>query len=91
MAMWRSELSPYVRVLPTTSPAVLPILLAIPGLEPTAHIGIYLPTHGRDAEYVTALAALESCILEITEEFACPIYIRGDANTNPKNSVRAFL
>ena len=77
-----------MRVLPTTSPAVLPIYLSIPGLEPTAHITIYLPTQGREAEYVNALAALETCILQVYEDFACPIYIRGDANTNPKNTWR---
>ena len=37
MAMWRKQLDPYVRVLPTVSSSVLPLLLSIPGLSPTAH------------------------------------------------------
>ena len=91
MAMWRSNLSPFVKVLPTSSPAVLPILLSVPGLSPTAHIALYLPTHGREAEFVSALAALEACVLQITEDFACPIYLRGDANVNPNNAPRLRL
>ena len=91
MVMWKSELTPYIRLLPTTSPAVLPIFLSIPGREPSAHIALYLPTAGREAEYVNALAALETCVLNISEEFACPIYIRGDANTNPNNTSRFNL
>ena len=91
MAMWKSELSPFIRVLPTTSPAVLPIFLAIPGLEPSAHIALYLPTQGRDAEFIDALAALETCVLHILEEFACPIFIKGDANTNPNKTSQVDL
>ena len=91
MVMWKTDISPYVRVLPTTSPSVLPIYLSIPGVEPTAHITIYLPTQGREAEYVNALASLETCILQVYLDFACPIYIRGDANTNPKNASRVEL
>ena len=75
-----------MKVLPTTSPAVLPIILSVPGLARSAHIALYLPTHGKDSEFVSALAALESCMLSITEEYSCPIYMRGDCNVNPSNT-----
>ena len=75
MVMWRSELDPHIKVLPSTSPAVLPIILSIPGLAVTAHIAIYLPTSGREAEFVTAISDLEAVIEHIKEEFNCPIYI----------------
>jgi hypothetical protein len=52
---------------------------------------VYLPTHGRDAEFVTALAALDATILHILEDFDCPIYIRGDCNVNPKNTQRMSI
>ena len=91
MVMWRSELSPYVKVLETSSAAVLPVLLSIPGLTPSAHISLYLPTHGRDSEFSSALSSLEACILQISEDYSCPIYLRGDCNVNPRNTARATL
>ena len=91
MVMWRSELSPFVKILPTSSPAVLPVLLSIPGLAPTVHISLYLPTSGRDAEFLSALAALEASIVQVSEDFACPIYLRGDCNVNLNNTARANL
>ena len=91
MAMWRCQLDPYVRVLPTTTASVLPLLLSIPGLPTTAHLTVYLPTAGKDAEFVSALADLDTCVSEIFENFACPVYIRGDFNANPKNLMRANI
>ena len=44
LAMWNSALDPFVSLLPTSSPAVLPLLLSIPGLSKSFHIGVYLPT-----------------------------------------------
>ena len=59
LVMWKSELDPYVEPLPTPSPSFLPILLKIPGYVPSIHISLYLPTSGRDPEFVSALAQLE--------------------------------
>ena len=91
MIMWHSKLNPFIKILPTSSPSSLPILLSIPGLQTTAHIAIYLPTSGKESEFITALAALEATITMILEEYSCPIYIRGDCNVNPNNKSRAAL
>ena len=91
MAMWASKLDPHVKILPTATPAVLPLLLSPPGLLPTAHITVYLPTAGKDAEFLSEFAALDAIVSEILEDFACPIYIRGDFNANPKNLPRARI
>ena len=91
MAMWKSELDPYIKVLPSTSSAVLPLLLSLPGRCLTAHVTVYLPTHGKDAEFVSALGALDSCLEQIQEDFSCPVYLRGDFNVNPKNITRVNL
>ena len=40
MAMWDTNLDQYVTVLKTISPAVLPLLVKIPGLLETCHIGV---------------------------------------------------
>ena len=91
MAMWRKDLDPYVKILPSTSPAVLPLLLTIPGTAPTAHIGVYLPTWGQDPKFVAALSALEISVQQISEQYLCPIYVRGDCNVNPKNKHRSNI
>ena len=91
MVMWHSNLDPYVKILPTTSSSSLPILLSIPGLQPTAHIGVYLPTSGKEPEFISALSALDLIITTIKEEYSIPIYIRGDCNVNPKNKSRAAI
>ena len=43
LCIWHSALDPFITILPTTSPAVLPLLLSIPGLTPSAHIGTIEP------------------------------------------------
>ena len=42
--MWKPDLDPYILVLTTSSPSVLPVLFAPPGYLPYVHVGIYLPT-----------------------------------------------
>ena len=92
LALWHSSLDPFVTVLPTTSPAVLPVFLSIPGLSPSIHIGIYLPTSGRDPEFLTALTALDMVLVTMVETRpGVPVYIRGDANVNPGNTARCNL
>ena len=91
MAMWRVELDPFIKVLPSSSPAILPLVLAIPGLTTTAHVTVYLPTSGRDPEFFSALATLDSCVQQIQEDFSCPIYLRGDFNVNPNNTNRVNI
>ena len=91
MAIWEGKLDPYIRILPTSTSAVLPLLLSPPGLMSTAHITVYLPTAGRDSECLSDLAALDAIVSEILEDFSCTIYIRGDFNVNPKNCSQSNL
>ena len=92
LALWHSSLDPFVTVLPTTSSAVLPIFLSIPGLSPSIHIGIYLPTSGRDPDFLTAITALDMVLVTMVETRpGVPVYIRGDANVNPNNTARYNL
>ena len=92
MILWDSSLDPYVSILPPSSPAVLPIILKLPKHAVSCHIVIYLPTSGQEAEFVTALASLDSCLSDIYLKYEdCPVFIRGDANVNPNNVSRASL
>ena len=92
LALWHSALDPFITILPTTSPAVLPLLLSVPGISSSIHIGIYLPTSGKDEHFVLALAALTAVLESVLEEHHdVPIYVRGDANVNPSNLPRSQL
>ena len=84
--MWRKWLDPYITILPTESSAFLPLLLDLPGARPSVHLAIYLPTHGKDAEFISELASIKNCIDDVIRDHNDPvIFIRGDGNSNPKN------
>ena len=89
--MWRSSLDPYITPLPTTSPAFLPILFQMPGFTSSIHISLYLPTAGKDPEFISSLSLLDSLLEDLMSTHSCPIYIRGDANCNPNNKNRSSL
>ena len=90
MAMWDTNLDQYVTVLKTTSPAVLPLLVKIPGLLETCHIGVYMPTAGLDEQFVEALSILDTilCDVQDTLDEDLTIFIRGDMNVSEKNVSR---
>ena len=49
--MWHSSMTPFVSVLPTSSPGFLTIVLKLPSAVPSLHSVIYLPTSGNDQEF----------------------------------------
>ena len=69
LALWHSEIGPFVTIIPSTSSSILALVLDIPGLSPSIHFGIYLPTAGKDSEFFSSLADLESMLLEIEESY----------------------
>ena len=92
LALWHFSLDPFITILPTTSSAVLPLLLSIPGISPSIHVGIYLPTSGRDEYFVVALSSLIAVLESVQEEYhGLPVYVRGYANVNPSNLGRSHL
>ena len=89
LAMWRKWLDPYVSIYPTQTSAFLPLILKIPGTRISVHMALYLPTHGKDPEFISELASMKNCIEEISVLHNNPlIFIRGDGNCNPKNVTR---
>ena len=89
MALWKLSLDPFITVLPTSSPSVLAIALAIPGYAISCHVCIYLPTAGQENEFLSAMSCLDSCLEDILERYEDPhVFIRGDSNVNPKNTHR---
>ena len=92
MAMWRNSIDPYITVHDSQSSAILPLVLQLPGAKISVHIAIYLPTSGKESEFVSELANLQNSVEELQELYDNPvIFIRGDGNCNPKNVSRFGL
>ena len=92
LAMWRSDLDPYINIHPTNSSSVLALILDIPNLQTSIHVAIYLPTSGKESEFLNELSNLDTCLLELQDDFpSSPIFIRGDGNCNPKHKTRINL
>ena len=92
LAMWKKELDPFISVLHTSSPAIIPLLLKKPGVLMSIHIGIYQPTKGREDNFILALAALTS-VLDFAHEHhaGAPIYIRGDDKMSTTSILAGWL
>ena len=58
MAMWRSQLDQYVSPCTSASSNFLPLIFSPPGLTTTIHIAVYLPTAGKDVEFVEEIVKL---------------------------------
>ena len=92
MVMWHSSLNGYIKVLPASSPAFQTILLKYPHVVPSLHTVIYLPTAGNDEKYVSVLSQLKEHVDAIRIEYpGVPHFVRGDANSNSKNTMRHNL
>ena len=90
MVMWHTSLSPFIKVIETNSPSFVSVLFSPPGCLPSLHTGVYLPTAGRDGDWLAALIELEKHIGEVSDQHngALAIYLRGDFNASCKNKTR---
>ena len=92
MILWQATLDPYITVIPSDSPSIAAILMKVPGISSSVHVAIYLPTAGQEAQFVSALASLDHCLEELlVSDEDLQVFIRGDANVNPKNQSRSAL
>ena len=93
MVLWKRSLDQYITVWTAhVSPSFLPLVFSYPGCVPTIHITIYLPTSGKDAEFIEVIAKLDNCIQDMTAKHPeTLIFIRGDANVNRKDRARNSL
>ena len=92
LCLWKRCLDPYITVHKTNNPSFIPIILSLPYHGVSIHVAIYLPTHGKETEFVSDLADLQICIDELVLKYpSAPLFIRGDANVNQKNKRRVSL
>ena len=64
MVLWKIQHDPFITVHPVSSTAFLPILFHPPGSTMSIHIAVYLPTLGKEIEFVEELSKLSVTIDE---------------------------
>ena len=69
LVMWANHLDPHVTIHPTTTSSVTALVLQLPGYQVTSHVAIYLPTSGKDHDFISELTNLRICLAELSEMF----------------------
>ena len=89
MILWRNNLNKFVKILPPKTPSFLGLLFSPPFCQPSLHISLYLPTSGKESEFISEITKLNDFIEDMLEQYpGCLIFIRGDSNVNKNNSMR---
>ena len=96
MVIWHSSLSvTHIRSAPhlVTQLCVSSALpVSPPNILPSVHTGVYLPTAGRDGEWLNVLVELELHIIETRMKYKnIASFLRGDFNASSKNRSRATI
>ena len=87
--MWKTSISPFVKILPTSSPSFVSVMVTPPGILPSVHTAVYLPTAGKDGEWLATLVELEDHVMMNVEKYGdLAIFLRGDFNGSGKNKTR---
>ena len=89
MIMWKNKLLSFIRRPSSPSSCILPILFSPPNATPTIHISVYLPTPGRDNDFMEELSILTQFLSDLNNTYpGFPIYVRVDMNSNVKRKIR---
>ena len=92
LLIWAAYLDPYVTIHPPTTSSFTALILNMPGYITTIHVVIYMPTSGKENEFITELSNLRLCLTELSEQYpGAAIFIRGDGNVNKNNKNRALI
>ena len=92
MILWRRILNQDVTVLPTKTASFLALRYHPFGSQGSVHIALYLPTSGKEYEFVRDITALGNFVEEVIEANPTDlIYIRGDSNVNKNHSTRVKM
>ena len=92
LVIWKKDLDRFITPLSCPSSSIQPFIFAPPGLCKSLHVGIYLPTSGKDSQFIDQITNLDHCLAMMRIEHPdMPFFIRGDANVNPNNHKRASV
>ena len=92
LVLWAIHLDPFVTVFTPKTSSHTALTIQIPGYYPTIYVCVYLPTSGREQDFLEELTNLELTLRELSEAHpSCSIFVRGDSNVNRNNSSRVIL
>ena len=92
LALWRNELDPFITPFSPPSASILPLIFTPQDSSTSIHINVYLPTQGKEDQFMTELSNLSALIDEIDEQYPnSPLYLRGDFNVSFKNKKRRSM
>ena len=92
MILWKRSLDPFVTVIPTETHSFLAIKFQPPMSPPSLHVSLYLPTSGKESEFVAEVTKLRIFLEEFSEsQPRSLVFIRGDSNVNVNNKPRVKI
>ena len=92
LSLWAKYLDPYVTIHKPTTSSFTVMILQLPGSVVTIHVALYLPTSGKDSNFISELTNLRICLTELAAIYPHSlVFIRGDSNVNSNNKARVLL
>ena len=69
MVLWKHEFDPFIAKCPCISSSFCSVVLSLPGSAPSIHTTIYLPTAGRDDDFIEESVKLYDHLLDLTSKY----------------------
>ena len=92
MILWRKSLSEFISVLPSPSPSFSALLFSPPGSPASLQVALYLPTSGKESEFIEEITCLRIFIEDLLiKNPDLLVFIRGDSNVNVNQSARTNI
>ena len=92
MILWKVSLDPFVTVLPSETSSFQAILFHPPGSPPSVQVSLYLPTSGKESEFIDEITKLRIFLEDLLDSHPdYLVYIRGDSNVNNNNKGRLII
>ena len=89
MILWKRSICEFVTVLATPTPSFTAIMFHPPGCYSSVQVALYLPTSGKEAEFVEDISKLQIFLEDLLmKDPELLIFIRGDSNVNSKHTTR---
>ena len=92
MVLWKHSLDQFVTPIQPVSQSFQPIVFHPPNSPPSLQIALYLPTCGKETEFIEEISKLRYFLEDFLENNSDhAIYIRGDSNVNVNNKIRCNI
>ena len=92
LVLWAKHLDPYVTIHKPATSSFTVMILQLPGSAVTIHVALYLPTSGKDNNFISELTNLRVCLTELAAIYPhSVVFLRGDSNVNSNNKTRVLL